>query len=146
MVPVDLPTGRRSPMPSPRPPRERSKTRPRWRQRLIESEQGLRDGLRGDSWLYVHFFVASVVAAGALVLGFSVTEWALLLLAFTIVLSAEMFHQMLQVAAREHFVFPLNRMRPVLRLATAGANVAVLGSLGVTLLLFAHRVWALRHG
>ena len=50
-------------------------------------------GVRGDSIFFVYFFLTSATIAASLVLGISLLEWTVVILALTVVLSAEMFNQ-----------------------------------------------------
>ena len=67
--------------------------RPAWRRWLIDVERGLMSGVRGDSIFFVYFFLTSATIAASLVLGISLLEWTVVILALTVVLSAEMFNQ-----------------------------------------------------
>ncbi|MBX3436579.1 MAG: diacylglycerol kinase [Planctomycetaceae bacterium] len=126
------------------PPQNRlSPSRPQWQQRLRDTEHGVRQGMRSDSTFAVHFFVGTVVAAAAFVLDFAVIEWAVLILSFTIVLSAEMFHQLMKVLGNEEAELLSARSREALRIGTAAVMVTILGSLTVSGLLFARRLLAL---
>ena len=70
----------------PRPPR------PAWRRWLIDVERGLMHGVRGDSVFFVYFFLTSATIAASVVLGISLLQWTVVILALTVVLSAEMFN------------------------------------------------------
>ncbi len=72
------------------------KLRPEWRQRLVDAERGITFGIRLDSTFFIHFFTGSAVIATAMLLGLSATHWALIILAMTTVLSAQMFNQVLK--------------------------------------------------
>ncbi|MCH9656398.1 MAG: diacylglycerol kinase family protein [Planctomycetes bacterium] len=72
------------------------KLRPEWRQRLVDAERGITFGIRLDSTFFIHFFSGSAVIAAAMLLGLSATHWAIILLAMTTVLSAQMFNQVLK--------------------------------------------------
>src|SRR5579864_8609626 len=67
--------------------------RPAWRRRLIDIERGITLGVRGDSVFFVYFFLSSLTIAASLVLGISLLEWTVVILALTVVLCAEMFNQ-----------------------------------------------------
>ncbi len=73
--------------------------RPAWRQRLVDAEGGIRNGLRADSTLLGFFFYAAGVLLTSLVLGLSRIEWAILLLSLGLAFSAELLHQMLKQLA-----------------------------------------------
>ncbi len=72
------------------------KLRPEWRQRLVDAERGITFGIRLDSTFFIHFFSGSAVIAAAMLMGLSATHWAIVILAMTTVLSAQMFNQVLK--------------------------------------------------
>ena len=130
--------------PPPTVPRRKEKPkRPQWRQRLRDSESGVRQGVRADSAFAVCFFLGTVVAAAAFVLNFAVIEWAVLILAFTTVLSAEMFHQLLKTLWEQEGRLLSARSQEALRIGTAAVMVTMAGPLTVSGLLFARRIMAL---
>lgn len=126
--------------PSTHRPRFTIKRRPHWRQPLVEIESGLRQGLRCDGSFYSLFFAASVVIASALVLGFPIIEWAVLILSLTVVLSAQMFHQLLKMLWQHEGRLLSRRTQEALRIGTAAVFVTIAGSLTVCGLLFARRI------
>ncbi|WP_339732373.1 diacylglycerol kinase [uncultured Gimesia sp.] len=73
-----------------------TKLRPEWRQRLVDAERGITFGIRLDSTFFIHFFTGSAVIATAMLLGLSVTHWAIIILSITTVLCAQMFNQVLK--------------------------------------------------
>jgi diacylglycerol kinase len=106
-------------------------------------ESGLRQGLRWDCSFYGHFFAATVLITSASILEFSITEWAILILAFTIVLSAQMFHQLLKTLWSNEGRLLSRRTQEALRIGTAAVFVTIAGSLTVSTLLFARRIMLL---
>ncbi|MGE4001033.1 MAG: diacylglycerol kinase [Planctomycetaceae bacterium] len=133
-MPTTLPPPAKRPVPPPRT---------YWQQRLRDTEHGVRQGMRSDSTFSVHFFIGTVVAAAAFVLDFAVIEWSVLLLSFTMVLSAELFHQLLKVLGDQAGRLLSPRSREALRIGTAAVMVTIVGSLTVSGLLFARRLLAL---
>jgi diacylglycerol kinase len=104
-------------------------TRPAWRRWLIDVERGLTHGVRGDSIFFVYFFLTSATIAASLVLKISLLQWTVVILALTVVLSAEMFHQ----SVKSLF---LSLGRPVdesakaaLRIGSAAVFVTIVGSI-----------------
>ncbi|MFM8582773.1 MAG: diacylglycerol kinase, partial [Planctomycetaceae bacterium] len=77
----------------------RTLRRPAWRQRLIQAERGLAWGLRADSVFFVHFFGIALVISAGLAFGLALWQWVAIVLALTVVLSAEMFQQALKLLA-----------------------------------------------
>jgi diacylglycerol kinase len=103
-------------------------TRPAWRRWLIDVERGLTHGVRGDSIFFVYFFLTSATIAASVVLGISLLQWTVVILALTVVLSAEMFNQ----SVRSLFA-ALGRpaddsVKAALRIGSAAVFVTILGS------------------
>ena len=114
-----------------------------WRRRLVEAERGLTEGFRTDSTLFVHSFLATIVATAALVVGISRIEWGMLILSFAMVFSAEMFHLAMRAIFRHlgpHLSEPMQTAR---RIATAGVFFTIIGALANVLLIFLPRLWSL---
>ena len=132
-----------TPPPKSAPRRTPLKKRPQWQQRLRDSESGVRQGMRSDSSFSVHFFLGSVIAAAAFVLNFAVIEWAVLILAFTSVIAAEMFLQLLKILWEQEGRLLSARSQEAIRIGTAAVMVTIGGSLAVSGLLFARRIMAL---
>lgn len=109
-------------------PDEREDHRPRrpaWRQRLVEAERGFSHSLRADSALYLHLFVDSLLLATCFVLGLSATHWIVVTLAISVMLSAEMFSQGLQLIAAQ---LAERIGRQVVAMAAAAKLLAIFGS------------------
>jgi diacylglycerol kinase (ATP) len=130
----------------PRRAPKRAARRSAWRQRLIEAESGIRLGLRVDGTLFVHLFVMSGILAAGAVLGLGTLQWALLVLALTGVLTAELFHQMLRMLWKEagHHLPP--HVRNAARIGTAAVVMSSVGAIVVLVMLFAQRIVHLRGG
>jgi diacylglycerol kinase len=102
--------------------------RPAWRQRLVDAERGVMHGIRSDSAFFVYFFLSSATIAASVVLGISLIQWTVVILALTLVLSAEMFNQVLK-ALLTGFGRPMDDgARAALRIAVAAVFVAITGS------------------
>jgi len=127
-------------------PRASTLRRSQWRQRLIEAESGLRLGLRTDGTLFVHLFIVSGILAAGLVLQLGLVQWALLVLAVTMVLSAEMFHQMLRVLWKSAGRYLPPELRNVVRIGTAAVVLSSVGAVVVLTLVFAQRIVQIRGG
>ena len=122
--------------------------RPRaaWKQRLRDVERGLTLGFRRDSTLFFYFFVTSVVVAGGLVLGLAFVQWSMLVLSLTIVITAEMFQQVLKVildALGHHFPESAQRAE---RIGSAGVFVAFFGAVVTVGIIFTERLMNLFAG
>ena len=125
---------------------QRAPRRSAWRQRLIEAESGLRIGLRVDGTLFVHLFVMSGILAAGGVLGLGTLQWALLVLALSLVLTAELFHQMLRLLWKEagHHLPP--HLRSAAGIGTAAVVTSSVGAIVVLILVFAQRIVHIRGG
>ncbi len=115
--------------------------RPAWRQRLVDAERGVTYGVRGDSTFAIHFFAGSVVVATGFVLGVPLRQWTTIVLALTIVLSAEMFHQVLKTLLEAVGHHLGDSARRSLRISTAGVYVTIAGAVSCLALVFAQRLW-----
>ena len=134
-----------NPQPSTLDPQPK-KQRAAWRQRLVDAERGLSHGFRLDSTFYGHFFVGSIVLATAVVLGIGLMEWAVVVMALTLVLSAEMFNQVLKAIWQtlgHHLAEPAHT---VLRIGTGAVFVTILGATVAIGLIFGQRLVAMLAG
>ncbi len=102
--------------------------RPAWRRRLIDIERGITLGVRGDSVFFVYFFLSSLTLAASLVLGISLLEWTVVILALTVVLCAEMFNQSVRSLFAALVGSSDDSIRSALRIGTAAVFVAIAGS------------------
>jgi diacylglycerol kinase len=103
--------------------------RPAWRCWLIDVERGLTHGVRGASIFFVYFFLSSATIAASVVLELSLLEWTVVILALTVVLSAEMFNQSVKslFAALGH---PADEStKAALRIGSAAVFVTIAGSI-----------------
>lgn len=119
------------------PPEESaSRRRAAWRQRLVDAERGITLGLRADSTFSIHFFVATVVLGAAFVLGFTYLEWTAAILALTLVLSAEMFNQVLKTLLASAGRYLGDDMSKALRIGTGAVFVTMMGAIMTLVLIF----------
>lgn len=111
-----------------------------WRQRLVDAECGLRLSLRMDGTMFAHLFVACGVLAAGFVLGLSARQWSILVMAITLVITTETFHQMLRAlwAGVGHHLPPA--VRDVVRMGAAAVLLASIGSGTAIILVFADRL------
>lgn len=120
-------------------PQETSSRRPAWRQRLVQAERGLAWGLRADSVFFVHFFGISIVLAAGMTFGLELWQWVAIIVALTVVLSAEMFQQALKLLVRGLGTSAGFDATRALSIGTAAVMVACLGSTTVVAVVFASR-------
>jgi len=123
------------------PPPVTVSRRPPWRQRLVETERGLAQGMRGDSTLFFYLFVDCLLLAVGGVLDLTRGEWLLVGLAVTMVLAAELMQQAIRLCIGQ-----LRQIRPhrdwdrALHLATASVGIAFTGSAVVIGMIYWQRV------
>lgn len=123
-------------LPGARPQKRRSA----WRQRLVEAERGMSQGVRRDSTFFVHFFGGSFVIAAGWVLGIGLAGWTVIILAVTLVLSAEMFNQVLKAIWRTVGHHLDEEGEKAVRMGTAAVFVALAGAILAIGLIFGYRL------
>ena len=106
-------------------PRSEHRPRPAWRQQLVSAERGLSHSLRADSALYLHLFFDTLLLATCGVLGLTATNWVIVSLALTMMLTSELFAQGLTALASE---MSNSLRKQVVSIAAAGKLLAILGS------------------
>jgi len=111
-----------------------------WRAKFRAAFRGAKRGVRGQSSFFVHFFTAAAVVAAGAVLGLSRLEWALLLLAITIVLVAEMFNSALEWIALAADSKHNPHLAEGLDIGSGAVLLASIGSTIVGLIVFGQRL------
>ena len=111
-----------------------------WRERMIDAECGLRLCLRSDGTLFAYLFAVACIVAAGIAVRLDVREWALVILAVTVVLSAGIFNQMLRLLVRSvaHHLPPSSQDA-----AKVGSTAVLLASVGAAItviLVFAQRI------
>jgi diacylglycerol kinase len=71
-----------------------------WVNKFRNALRGVKEGVRGQSSFFVHFFMTAAVIVAAVILKVSLVEWCLLLLCVTGVLTAEIFNSALESMAK----------------------------------------------
>lgn len=117
--------------------------RPAWRQRFIEAERGITQSIRRDSIFFVYMFAASVVVAACLVLGISYLEWAVVVLAITMVLASELFNQVLRAIASSVGHHLNEQAQRAFRIGTAAVFVTITGTFIVIAIVLVRNAWEL---
>ncbi len=110
-----------------------------WADKFRDAFRGLKDGVRGQSSFFAHFFAAAAAVGVGLVLGVSRFEWCLLVLCIFGVLAAEMFNTAIEVLARSVSDQTDPHLRQALDISAAAVLLAAAGSVVVGLLLFVPR-------
>ena len=112
-----------------------------WRQRLVDAERGLTQGIRGDGTLFFYLFVDSAVLAVGGVLNLSFLQWLIVGLTVTFVLALELMQQALRVFVAEmRRISPEGKWDRVQHLATASVVLAFLGGSTVVALVYWQRI------
>jgi diacylglycerol kinase len=71
-----------------------------WTRKFRDAFRGMKEGVRGQSSFFVHFFMCAAVIVAGVVMHVELAEWYILLLCMTIVLTAEMFNSALESMAK----------------------------------------------
>ena len=71
-----------------------------WAEKFRDAFRGLKQGVRGQSSFFAHFFAAAAVLAAAAAMRVDCLQWCVLVLCITLVLAAEMFNIALESMAR----------------------------------------------
>lgn len=116
-----------------RPPRT-------WRRKFGDALRGLKLGIRGQSSFFVHFFVAAVVIAAAIVLHCELVEWCLLIGCIGLVLVTELINSALETLFRGLDRATRERVWPALDIAAGAVLLASLVAVIVGLIVFVHRL------
>lgn len=111
-----------------------------WRQRLVDAETGFRVGLRTDATLFMYLFVGSGVVFSGFVLGLGKIEWVLLVLSLGMVLTGELFHQLLSLIVKEFRHHIRKDISQLLRLGTAAVVSTNVTAFIVLAILFGSRL------
>ncbi len=114
-----------------------------WVNKFRDAFRGVKEGVRGQSSFFVHFFMSAAVAVAGAVMRVDLLEWCILILCMTIVLTAEMFNSAIESMAKAI----TEEIHPYLKNSLDIGSAAVLAaSLGAALagsLLFIHRLGAM---
>ena len=126
----------KTPAPAPHAPSKRSA----WREQLVQAERGVVGCFRSDSSLFVHFFGASIVLAASGVLALGSMQWAAILIALTVVLSAEMFNHAIRTLVQSQPSPQTETAQRILAMSSAAVMTAIAGAGLVIGLVFWERV------
>ncbi len=111
-----------------------------WAHKFRDAFRGVRGGIRGQSSFRVHLFAAGAVVAAAAALGASLSEWCLLLLCITVVLTAEMFNSALESMAKAITRDHDPDLGKALDIGSAAVLAASMGAAIVGTVIFVHRL------
>ncbi len=122
------------------PNKKRSRS---WPAKFGHALRGIRLGSRGQSSFSVHGIAAVLVVAVGVWLEVSRTEWSLLALCITIVLTAEMFNSALERLATAVTEEYDERIGTALDIASSAVLIAALGAAIVGAIIFLNRAVAM---
>jgi len=123
------------PMPDDIPSIERS-----WSCKFRDALRGVKEGVRGQSSFFAHFFIAAVVVAAGLVLRVDRIEWCLLAMCIGGVLTAEMFNSALESMAKAITGESDPHLGNSLDIGSAAVLIASTSAAVVGTLIFARRI------
>ena len=108
-----------------------------WDKKFGDAFRGLRQGIRGESSFFAHFFITAVVILTAIILNVNLFEWCLLVICITVVLVAEMVNTALESMARAITDEPNPHVGGALDIGSAAVFLAAIGAAVVgTIVLF----------
>jgi diacylglycerol kinase len=114
-----------------------------WRRKFGDALRGLKLGIRGQSSFFVHFFVAAVVIAAAMVLHCDLVEWCLLIGCIGFVLVTELINSAIETVFRGLDAATRERVWPALDIAAGAVLLASVVAVLVGLIVFINRLSAL---
>ena len=114
-----------------------------WRRRLIDVERGMSRGFRRDSSLSAYVFCMCMTVCASLVLGISLLQWTVVILATSMVFTAELFR--LAISALHTEDSANEAIAEANCIARAAVFFTVIGGIVATCLIFGQRVMELWH-
>ena len=112
-----------------------------WPEKFRDAFSGVKEGVRGQSSFFVHFFVvALVIAAGVVMQIDTIAEWCILLLCITVVLTAEMFNSAIESMAKAITEEIHPHVGTALNIGSAAVLVASVGAAVTGAAIFVNRL------
>ena len=111
-----------------------------WPRKFRDAFRGVKEGVRGQSSFFVHFFIAAAVIVAAAVLGVSLEEWCLLLLCIAGVITTEMFNSALESMAKAITGESDPHLGNSLDIGSAAVLLASIGASIVGTIIFVRRI------
>lgn len=99
-----------------------------WDEKFADAFRGMRQGIRGESSFFAHFFITAAVILTASVLDVNLTEWCLLAVCITVVLVTEMLNTALESLARAITDEPNPHVGGALDIGSAAVLLAAIGA------------------
>jgi diacylglycerol kinase len=125
---------------APATPAGPARRRRRWGEKFRDALRGVKRGVRGHSSFFVHFFLAALVVASAVVLRCDWRDWCLLLGCIGFVLTAELFNSAIETLFAGLDAATKERAWPALDVAAGAVLVASLTAAVVGLIVFLHQL------
>lgn len=115
--------------------------RPRlWRDKFGEAFRGVKQGVRGQSSFFVHFFFAALVLAAGVVLECRLWQWCVLVGCIGLVLTAELFNSSLETLFHGLDDATKTRLKGVLDIASGAVLVASGTAMVIGVMIFGQRL------
>ena len=114
-----------------------------WVGKFAAALSGCKQGIRGQSSFFVHFFVAALVIVAATVLHASFVEWCLLAVCIQAVLVAEMFNSAIEWLARTITHEHDKQLGIALDIASGAVLIAAIWAALIGGAIFLHRLGVL---
>jgi diacylglycerol kinase len=130
-------------LPRPGEPPARPRSRRPWRDKFRAAFRGIKQGVRGHSSFFVHFFFTALVLAAAIVLRCDLVQWCLLLGCVGLVLTAELFNSAVETLFRGLDEATRARVWPCLDIAAGAVLLASLTASVIGGLIFLYQLAAL---
>ncbi|WP_435016623.1 diacylglycerol kinase [Tundrisphaera sp. TA3] len=110
------------------------------REKLLAGLSGLKHASRGDSSFFAHGYRVLLVSVTAALLGVSPHGWCLLVLAFSLIVLAELNHSAVDTLARAIGDPDEPRLKVAREIAAAGVLLAVVASAAVAIAILTLRL------
>jgi diacylglycerol kinase len=111
-----------------------------WAEKFRNAFRGLKEGIRGQSSFFGHFFAAVAVLAAGLAMRVDCLQWCLLILCITLVFAAEMFNSALESMARAITDQRHSDIGNALDIGSAAVLIVAGGAAAVGLVIFLNRL------
>jgi diacylglycerol kinase len=111
-----------------------------WARKFRDAFRGMKEGVRGQSSFFAHFFMCAAVLVAGVVLKVERIEWYILILCMTVVLTAEMFNSALESMAKAITGETDPHLGNSLDIGSGAVLTASLGASAIGCLLFGYRL------
>jgi diacylglycerol kinase len=121
-------------------PNDTPSSRRSWLRKFRDAFRGVKEGVRGQSSFFVHFFAAAAVVVAGVVLRVDRYEWCLLVLCISGVIVAELFNSALESMAKAITGKNHPHLGNSLDIGSAAVLVASIGASIVGVIIFGNRL------